>query len=437
MDHVKVQEALGVCETMIQKVIPQFGGTWQEKLTHCLDMIQQMRDWSPERLDKSFRWLGYIQGMMHAFNVCDLEALKEMSRPTEADTARENASTYACSGHCGKQGPVPWRCAECVEGAAILDRNAIRLAREDETRLRGLIETATKAAVSSHARDHSKVLLDLTMAYHNETPLTSHARDHSKVLLDLTMAYHNETPLTSPEHRNEVPYLDPLPALEAEAQHRYQVLRNRGLAEVSVEELQEVVFLVENVERLKNMREGLSMLGKTVLPALTPWVKRWAEGAVDLRANVMTFHREVASEKDPERPCVPEEGVARRRLRLIAEEFFETMGAAFPRKGYPKVEGMDQLAKAEHEVMSIIACDPLQVNLGEFAKELADLEYVCEGAFLGFGIDSRPVHTAVQRANMAKKDGPVRADGKRGKPENWTPPDIKGIIETQMKAAVT
>jgi hypothetical protein len=89
MDFVKVQEANAWCEELIKKYLPHRDPERHARLEHCLDMIKQMRDWPPERLEKSFRWLGYIQGMMHAFDVADLETLKQMNAPTEADTRRE------------------------------------------------------------------------------------------------------------------------------------------------------------------------------------------------------------------------------------------------------------------------------------------------------------------------------------------------------------
>lgn len=333
MDHVKVQEALGVCETKTEKFLTQYSSALLDveqkaKLQHCLDMIVQMRDWGPERLEKSFRWLGYIQGMMHAFDVADLDELKNMSRPTEADEARE---------------------------------------------------AAAKAPT---------------------------------------------------EEKRE----DPLPKLRAELQRR---LDDENLINVSTEELNELGELADCIEGIENdrlrMKAGLAEMrdaASKILPAVLPGIIRWANGAVDLRANVLAFHKEVVGGECPERPCVPEEGVARRRIRLIAEEFFEVLKAAFG--GQDGAYGdLVSLGAAEATVMSIIACGALNVDLVEFADGLADLEYVCEGAFLGFGIDSRPVHTEVQRSNMAKKGGGKREDGKSLKPEGWTPPDIKSIIEMQ------
>jgi hypothetical protein len=98
MDFVKVQEANAACRTLIEKALEpgaardHLGVKDRTLLEHCLDMIEKMRDWPASRLEKSFRWLGYIQGVMEALGVADLETLKQMNAPTEADTARENAA---------------------------------------------------------------------------------------------------------------------------------------------------------------------------------------------------------------------------------------------------------------------------------------------------------------------------------------------------------
>ena len=87
------------------------------------------------------------------------------------------------------------------------------------------------------------------------------------------------------------------------------------------------------------------------------------------------------------------------RIALIAEEF-------------------NELLKAEAEN-----------DLIEFADALADLIYVTIGTAVECGIDLRPVWDEVQRTNMLKKDGPVRADGKRLKPKGWKDPEIAEALK--------
>lgn len=68
------------------------------------------------------------------------------------------------------------------------------------------------------------------------------------------------------------------------------------------------------------------------------------------------------------------------------------------------------------------------------ADALADLIYVVVGTALEFGIPLHAVWEEVQRANMSKlgPDGKALKDsqGKVLKPEGWTPPDIKSVIDS-------
>ena len=74
-------------------------------------------------------------------------------------------------------------------------------------------------------------------------------------------------------------------------------------------------------------------------------------------------------------------------------------------------------------------------NLVEAIDGLCDVLCVVYGAALEFGIDLDPFWREVHRTNMAKKDGPVRDDGKRLKPPGWTPPDIAGILARATSAS--
>lgn len=64
----------------------------------------------------------------------------------------------------------------------------------------------------------------------------------------------------------------------------------------------------------------------------------------------------------------------------------------------------------------------------EVADALADLLFVIYGAADTWGIDIEPVWDEVVRSNNSKIGGPVREDGKRLKPEWYSPPDIAGVL---------
>lgn len=68
----------------------------------------------------------------------------------------------------------------------------------------------------------------------------------------------------------------------------------------------------------------------------------------------------------------------------------------------------------------------------EIADALADLIYIACGTAVSYGIPLDKVFEEVHRSNMAKLvDGKVlrREDGKVMKPSDWTPPNIKSILE--------
>ncbi|MBN8867541.1 MAG: hypothetical protein J0H98_08300 [Solirubrobacterales bacterium] len=81
--------------------------------------------------------------------------------------------------------------------------------------------------------------------------------------------------------------------------------------------------------------------------------------------------------------------------------------------------------EAKETVDAILAGD-----LVEAIDGFCDLLCVVYGAAAEFGVNLAPFWGEVHRTNMAKQGGPVRADGKRLKPEGWTPPDIAGLLAT-------
>jgi len=104
----------------------------------------------------------------------------------------------------------------------------------------------------------------------------------------------------------------------------------------------------------------------------------------------------------PEHPRIPTFSVSSLRMKLLHEEFSEYREAENKR--------------------SII----------DIADALADIVYIAIGTAVLYGIPFDKVFEEVHRSNMSKMgaDGrPVRrADGKIMKGENFTPPDIEGII---------
>lgn len=114
----------------------------------------------------------------------------------------------------------------------------------------------------------------------------------------------------------------------------------------------------------------------------------------DMLADVADFHRGIGVE--------PVNSIAIRRAELRAKLIEE---------------------EAKETVDAIRAGD-----LVEAIDGLMDLLVVTFGTIDEFGFDPTPFWNEVHRTNMAKVGGPMREDGKRLKPEGWTPPDIEGVL---------
>lgn len=113
------------------------------------------------------------------------------------------------------------------------------------------------------------------------------------------------------------------------------------------------------------------------------------------------------------------------RLKLIAEEFLELLDSA----GYWLV-GRDESGKP----MIARYYGPMgyaPFDMVEVVDALGDLDYVIAGMRLELGVDGAPIAAEIHRTNMAKVEGPIRADGKKLKPPGWTPPDIRGLLIAQ------
>lgn len=71
----------------------------------------------------------------------------------------------------------------------------------------------------------------------------------------------------------------------------------------------------------------------------------------------------------------------------------------------------------------------VEQSLEEVVDGLCDVLCVVYGTAAECGVDLEPFWDEVHRTNMAKQGGPVRADGKRLKPEGWKPPRIAELLD--------
>jgi predicted HAD superfamily Cof-like phosphohydrolase len=126
-------------------------------------------------------------------------------------------------------------------------------------------------------------------------------------------------------------------------------------------------------------------------------------------------------------PTVPSEAAIRLQTRIDAEEFVEKIEALYDD---PLAISTLKFAVGNLGRFSPIRKD-LYDRLPEFADALADNAVTNEGFAVLFGIDLEPVFQEVHKSNLRKKDGPIDATGKRGKPEGWVGPDVVGVLRAQ------
>ena len=131
------------------------------------------------------------------------------------------------------------------------------------------------------------------------------------------------------------------------------------------------------------------------------WYKAETRMDTDWYKDMQEFHNDVMLDDFETRPHIPSEKYKHLRYALIEEEVNETLRA--------------------------IRND----DLVELADGIVDSIVVLIGTALTYGIDIRPVWDIIHSTNMAKKEGPMRSDGKRLKPKNWKPPDIKNELIRQ------
>jgi predicted HAD superfamily Cof-like phosphohydrolase len=137
------------------------------------------------------------------------------------------------------------------------------------------------------------------------------------------------------------------------------------------------------------------------------------------------FVRVLSHQECNDRPTVPSDAAIRLQTRIDAEEFVEKIEALYDD---PLVSS---LGKILHAIATHAPIRPdLHDRLPEFADALADNAVTNEGFAVLFGIDLESVFQEVHAANLRKGDGPI-VDGKRRKPEGWTPPDVVGVLRNQ------
>lgn len=127
--------------------------------------------------------------------------------------------------------------------------------------------------------------------------------------------------------------------------------------------------------------------------------------SIDVFQDVLDYHKAVAPHVLRATPGIPEKGV------------FAYYGFDFI------VEELDELSRAMRSD-----------DVVEVADALGDLQYVVNRMAMIWGIDLRPVHDEIHRANLSKVEGGIllRDDGKVLKGPHYRPPDIASVLARQQ-----
>jgi hypothetical protein len=101
MDNDKVNEALRTCDAIIVELADMvYPERYAEenvlsnarKLRHTRWMIAETLSWPASRLEKKFRWLGFIQGVLWTMGLSKIDELKKMNMPDPIDDAPRDIS---------------------------------------------------------------------------------------------------------------------------------------------------------------------------------------------------------------------------------------------------------------------------------------------------------------------------------------------------------
>jgi predicted HAD superfamily Cof-like phosphohydrolase len=140
----------------------------------------------------------------------------------------------------------------------------------------------------------------------------------------------------------------------------------------------------------------------------------------DAQQDVAKFMTEVCQVKVRTRPSRVSEQEQMLCTNLIQEEFGELTMAMW------HLRINDKLISADYTPEELFA---------ELADGIADLLYVVLYAANVYGIDMQEIWNEVQRSNMTKMGGEIRADGKLIKPATYEPANILPIITRRLQNA--
>lgn len=114
----------------------------------------------------------------------------------------------------------------------------------------------------------------------------------------------------------------------------------------------------------------------------------------------------------PPTPQLVNQEIVQLRINLIEEEITELLETLYAIRNRNLGAG----ALTEGEKLHVLT---------QLADAIADVNYVVDGTAVAFGLDGEAIFNIVHAANMEKLGGPIREDGKQGKPPGWQKPEPK------------
>ena len=112
------------------------------------------------------------------------------------------------------------------------------------------------------------------------------------------------------------------------------------------------------------------------------------------------------------------------------QEALERKGLGNP--GWPKAEKLELCARLiREEIVEELLPAIDNKDMVGVADGIADSMFVLLQLAFDCGINMRPVWDEVMRANMGKKGGPRRPDGKILKPPGWLAPNVELVLQKQ------
>ena len=136
-----------------------------------------------------------------------------------------------------------------------------------------------------------------------------------------------------------------------------------------------------------------------------------------------------------DKPEMPTEEERILRAKLILEEAIETCEALGVNVFLGDSYGDDEVDLMGVDLEVNCRFEPLPpdrwFDMEEAVDGCCDILVVTIGTLSCLGVKDGPVMEEVLDANDAKLGGPVRPDGKKGKPEGWKPPNIARRLHEQ------